>query len=76
MTLSVLKMRVFPCGQSCVTTVLFAYTHAHLQRDTGFTVWSFQGKLLYKHPVIMDKFCQFLWRPRPPSLLTEEDMQV
>merc|ERR1719230_1152057 len=33
-------------------------------------IWTFQGRLLQKHP--MDRFCQFLWRPRPPSLLPEE----
>ena len=43
--------------------------------DTGYIVWSFQGKLLYRSSG-MDKFCQLFWRPRPPSLLTEEDFKV
>ena len=47
-----------------------------VQMDTGFCVWSFQGSILYRNPILMDKFCQLLWRPRPPSLLTEEDLQV
>ena len=46
------------------------------QMDTGFCVWSFQGRLLYRNPVQVDKFCQLLWRPRPPSLLTEDDLKV
>ena len=45
------------------------------QMDTGYIVWSFQGKLLYRSSG-MDKFCQLFWRPRPPSLLTEEDLKV
>lgn len=46
------------------------------QMDTGFIVWSFQGRLLHRSPRTMEKFCQFLWRPRPPSLLSEEDIKV
>merc|ERR1739838_446235 len=38
--------------------------------DNAFWQWTFQGRLLQKHP--MDRFCQFLWRPRPPSLLGDE----
>ena len=44
--------------------------------DTGFIVWSFQGKLLYRSPRTMERFCQLVWRPRPPSLLSEEDLKV
>ena len=44
--------------------------------DTGFIMWSFQGKLLFRNPPKLDKFCQLLWRPRPPSLLTAEDIAV
>eukprot|EP00040_Diaphanoeca_grandis_P038441 m.256510 g.256510 ORF g.256510 m.256510 type:complete len:643 (-) comp34425_c0_seq1:252-2180(-) len=39
------------------------------QSDTGYYVWSFQGKLLQK--VMLDKFLQIAWRPRPPTLLSE-----
>lgn len=38
--------------------------------DNGFFIWSFQGKILQRHPI--DQFCHFLWRPRPPSLLDEK----
>ena len=44
--------------------------------DTGFVMWSFQGKLLFRNPTKVDKFCQLLWRPRPPSLLTADDIAV
>ena len=47
-----------------------------LQMDTGFIVWSFQGRQLYKNPMVIDKFCQLLWRPRPPTLLTDEHLKV
>ena len=33
-------------------------------------VWLFNGKLL--HAAARDHFYQFLWRPRPPSLLSKE----
>jgi len=36
--------------------------------DNAYWLWSFQGKILKRQTV--DKFCQLLWRPRPPSLLT------
>merc|ERR1712038_856083 len=36
--------------------------------DNAYWVWSFQGKLLKRFQT--DKFCQFLWRPRPPCFLT------
>ena len=40
------------------------------QMENGFNVWSFNGRLLYRLP--RDRFYQFLWRPRPPSLLSAE----
>lgn len=41
--------------------------------DNGYNIWSFQGKTLQHHS--MEQFCQLLWRPRPPSLLSEDDMK-
>ncbi|GIY27876.1 eukaryotic translation initiation factor 3 subunit B [Caerostris extrusa] len=41
--------------------------------DNGFWLYSFQGKLLRKHD--LEKFCQLLWRPRPPTLLSEEQLK-
>lgn len=41
--------------------------------DNAYWVWSFQGRLLRKHS--MDRVCQLLWRPRPPSLLSNEEIK-
>ncbi|GFP90453.1 eukaryotic translation initiation factor 3 subunit b [Phtheirospermum japonicum] len=54
-----------PTGRYVVTAV----TSVH-EMENGFNVWSFNGKLLYK--INKDHFFQFLWRPRPPSLLSPE----
>src|SRR6266513_1794673 len=36
-------------------------------------IWDFKGTLLQKH--LIDKFKQLLWRPRPKSLLNNEQKQ-
>ncbi|XP_072963175.1 eukaryotic translation initiation factor 3 subunit B-like [Typha angustifolia] len=54
-----------PTGRYLATSV----TSVH-EMENGFHLWSFNGKLLYRIP--KDHFYQFLWRPRPPSLLTQE----
>lgn len=41
--------------------------------DNGYYIWSFQGKLLQRHAI--SQFCQMLWRPRPPTLLSEDQVQ-
>ena len=51
-----------------VTTSVSAWSQQ--QMENGYNVWSFQGKLIHK--VLKDRFYQFLWRPRPPSLLSKE----
>jgi len=50
-----------------VTSVVSFWRH---QLETGYNLYSFQGKLLKR--VLRDKFYQLLWRPRPPSLLPSE----
>ncbi|XP_074557512.1 eukaryotic translation initiation factor 3 subunit B-like [Curcuma longa] len=54
-----------PTGRYIATAV----TSVH-EMENGFHIWSFNGKLLYR--ISRDHFYQFLWRPRPPSLLTAE----
>ncbi|KAF8694884.1 hypothetical protein HU200_037984 [Digitaria exilis] len=54
-----------PTGRYVATAV----TSVH-EMENGFHIWSFNGKLLYK--VLKDNFFQFLWRPRPQSLLASE----
>ena len=41
--------------------------------DNEYCVWSFQGRLIRKHK--LDRFCQLLWRPRPPTLLSEAKLK-
>lgn len=41
--------------------------------DTGYKVWSFQGAELFEHRV--EYFYQFLWRPRPRSMLTKREKE-
>jgi len=53
-----------PTGRYLATYVS-AWEH---QVENGYNIWTFQGKLL-KH-VGKDKFYQFFWRPRPPSLVS------
>ena len=40
---------------------------ADAQPETGYDIWDFKGQQLVHSP--LDRFKQFLWRPRPPSLL-------
>ena len=41
--------------------------------DNAYWLWSFQGKILKRFQV--DRFCQLLWRPRPPTLLSQKDIK-
>ena len=54
-----------PTGRYVATAV----TSVH-QMENGFHVWTFNGRQLYKHG--RERFYQFLWRPRAPSLLPPE----
>lgn len=47
-------------------------THS-LQLENGYAIWDFRGQELEKH--ILDRFKQFLWRPRPRTLLTKEQLR-
>lgn len=41
--------------------------------DNAYWMWSFQGRLLRKQNV--DRICQLLWRPRPPTLLSDQQIK-
>merc|ERR1719310_181875 len=41
--------------------------------DNAYWMWNFQGKILKRSTV--EKFCQLVWRPRPPSLLSKEQLK-
>ena len=43
------------------------------QLENGYAIWDFKGQELQKH--ILDRFKQFLWRPRPRTLLTKEQQR-
>lgn len=45
-----------------------------LQVDNAYWLWTFQGRLLQKNN--KDRFCQLLWRPRPPTLLGQDQIKV
>ncbi|KAL4245822.1 translation initiation factor 3 subunit B [Abortiporus biennis] len=41
--------------------------------ENGYAIWDFRGQELDKK--ILDRFKQFLWRPRPRTLLTKEQQK-
>lgn len=41
--------------------------------DNGYWIWTFQGRILKR--VNLNAFNQLLWRPRPPTLLTAEQIK-
>lgn len=53
-----------------VATIVSWWSH---RVDNAYWLHSFQGKLLRKQP--LDELCQFQWRPRPPSLLSAQDLK-
>jgi len=55
-----------PSGRYLATSAS-AWTHT---LENGFAIWDFRGQELTKQ--IQDRFKQFIWRPRPFSLLTKE----
>jgi len=44
-----------------------------VKNDTGYQLWEFNGKPLFKQPMPM--FKQIIWRPRPESLLSPSQMK-
>ena len=58
-----------PTGRYVVTGVSW-WGH---KVDNAYWLWNFQGKILKRSTV--DKFCQLIWRPRPPTLLTKEGLK-
>jgi len=41
--------------------------------DNAYWLWNFQGKILNRSSE--EKFCQLVWRPRPPTLLSKEQLK-
>lgn len=54
----------------------FVATSASVWRhslENGYAIWDFKGTELQK--VVVDRFKQILWRPRPRTLLTKDDQK-
>ncbi|XP_043279414.1 eukaryotic translation initiation factor 3 subunit B-like [Venturia canescens] len=58
-----------PTGRYVVTAVSSWKTSV----DNGYWLWTFQGRILKR--VNLTAFNQLLWRPRPPTLLTAEQIK-
>ncbi|OXU26201.1 hypothetical protein TSAR_010084 [Trichomalopsis sarcophagae] len=58
-----------PTGRYVVTSVASWKTSV----DNGYWLWTFQGRILKR--VNLHQFHQFMWRPRPPTLLTPEQIK-
>lgn len=41
--------------------------------ENGYAIWDFRGQEIEKH--ILDRFKQFIWRPRPRTLLSKEQQR-
>jgi len=54
-----------PTGRYVATSV----SHWRYQMENGYQLWSSHGRPIGRFKA--DKFFQLLWRPRPPSLLSE-----
>ncbi|XP_072240860.1 eukaryotic translation initiation factor 3 subunit B isoform X2 [Leuresthes tenuis] len=59
-----------PTGRYVVTSVSW-WSH---KVDNAYWLWTFQGRLLQKNN--KDRFCQLLWRPRPPTLLSTDQIKM
>ncbi len=42
--------------------------------ENGYHVYDFRGELLREEPI--EKFKQFSWRPRPPTLLSKDEQKA
>eukprot|EP00744_Colponema_vietnamica_P002564 GILI01003999.1.p2 GENE.GILI01003999.1~~GILI01003999.1.p2 ORF type:complete len:690 (-),score=205.63 GILI01003999.1:143-2212(-) len=61
-----------PSGRFVITAVTQPLGGASFryQMESGYQLWTFQGRLLYRNA--KENFYQVLWRPRPPTLLSKE----
>lgn len=59
-----------PTGRYVVTTV----SYWHVKVDNACHIYSSHGTLLHKLNKL-DRICQFSWRPRPATLLNEEQIK-
>jgi len=62
-----------PSGRYVATFASSWEQVSFLSSDNGYCIWTFYGKLLQQ--VNKEKFYELVWRPRPPSLLSDEKLQ-
>ena len=64
-----------PSGRVVSTAVCQALENSYykFQMDNGYALWSFQGKKIQEAK--KESFYQFLWRPRPKSLLSDKEFK-
>jgi translation initiation factor 3 subunit B len=43
------------------------------QLENGYAIWNFRGEEVEKH--ILDRFKQFIWRPRPRTLISKDQQR-
>jgi translation initiation factor 3 subunit B len=48
-------------------------SHYPAQLENGYAIWDFRGQEITKQ--IQDRFKQFIWRPRPRTLLTKDQQR-
>lgn len=53
--------------------LISCYQFTGWQLENGYAIWDFRGQELMKQ--IQDRFKQFIWRPRPPTLLTKDQQK-
>jgi translation initiation factor 3 subunit B len=58
---------------TAVTQPMFGDVAVRLTLENGFRIWSAIGQKL--RDVSQNDFYQFLWRPRPPSLLSDTELE-
>lgn len=58
-----------PTGRYLVSSVSFWRS----QGENGFIMWDFKGQQIFKKT--MEQFKQFIWRPRPPTPLSKDQMK-
>ncbi|KAJ7225418.1 eukaryotic translation initiation factor eIF2A-domain-containing protein [Mycena pura] len=58
-----------PSGRYLATSAS-SWTHT---LENGYAIWDFRGQEITK--LILDRFKQFIWRPRPRTLLTKEQQR-
>ena len=59
-----------PTGRYVVSYV----SYWNWKAENAYILWNFQGKQLQKQNY--DKLYKFSWRPRPPTMITEEHKKV